>query len=328
MFENFNHTTRFIHTLCCIPLEYVQVHLHALKAVETKHRIEIIVRQLISNPVQRDLKTISRVAKVTSTGKIKDTTLRLRAKFGDDSSQQSVKHGDLTRAEYTLEWPSNHMFKRDHCIHMSRVVEIGRGLGNNAPDVLHVLRADPKQRNNLPLFFWVKFRDLDNAPQSRCFIAKDQRSLNIWFSVLSEVQGSVADKRKRAKARCRFEKTGATMLHEETVTRKEFEEAAAKYFPKGASRKRNLWDESIEPIEQALSSAKLTRKDINQVLFVGGTTFMPRIRDLVRKTFPDVPMRRDRAFGTYFSKCSHSLKSSILSIFNLHICIYRVALYL
>ena len=31
---------------------------------------------------------------------------------------------------------------------------------------------------------------------------------------------------------------------------------------------------------------------------------------------------------TYFSKCSHSLKSSILSIFNLHICRYRVALYL
>ena len=96
------------------------------------------MRQLISNPIQRDLKTISRVAKVTSTGKIKDTTLRLRAKFGDDSSQQSVKDGDLTRADYTLEWPSNHMFKRDHCIHMSRVVEIGRGLGNNAPDVLHV----------------------------------------------------------------------------------------------------------------------------------------------------------------------------------------------
>ena len=78
------------------------------------------------------------MTKVTSTGKIKDTTLRLRAKFGDDSSQQSVKDGDLTRADYTLEWPSNHMFKRDHCIHMSRVVEIGRGLGNNAPDVLHV----------------------------------------------------------------------------------------------------------------------------------------------------------------------------------------------
>ena len=99
------------------------------------------MRQLISNPIQRDLKTISRVAKVTSTGKIKDTTLRLRAKFGDDTSQQSMKDGDLTRANYTLEWPSNHMFKRDHCIHMSRVLEIGRGVGNHAPDVLHVRRT-------------------------------------------------------------------------------------------------------------------------------------------------------------------------------------------
>ena len=33
-------------------------------------------------------------------------------------------------------------------------------------------------------------------------------------------------------------------------------------------------------------------------------------------------------YRTYFSKCSHSLKSSILSTFNLHICRYRVALYL
>ena len=118
-----------------------QIHLHALKAVETKHRIEIIIRQLISNSTNRELKSICRVTKVTSTGKIKDTTLRLRAKFGDDTSQQSMKEGDLTRANYTLEWPSNHMFKRDHCIHMSRVLEIGRGVGNHAPDVLHVRRT-------------------------------------------------------------------------------------------------------------------------------------------------------------------------------------------
>ena len=32
--------------------------------------------------------------------------------------------------------------------------------------------------------------------------------------------------------------------------------------------------------------------------------------------------------GTYFSKHSHALKSSINSSFNLHICRYRVALYL
>ena len=274
----------------------ILVHLHALRAVKTEQPVEIMVRQLIMNPLHRDFKPICRVSKVTSTGKIKETNLRLRAKFGDESTQNS-KDGDLTRAVYTLEWPSNHLFKRDHCIHMSRVEEIGIGAGRDAPDVLHVLRGDAKHRDKLPRCFWIRFRDLDNAPQSRCFIARDLRSVKIWFQALSEVQGSVADRRKRAKARCRFEKTGATMLHEEVVTRKEFEEAAANYFPRGAERRRNLWDESTGPIEEALNSAKLSRKDIDQVLFVGGTTFMPRIRDLVRKAFPDVPMRRDRAFG-------------------------------
>ena len=277
----------------------ILVHLPALKSVKTQHAVEIMVRQMIMSNLHRDFKPICRVSKVTSTGKIKDTNLRLRAHFGDDGKNNKSSSGDqsLVHATFTLEWPSNHLFKRDHCIHMTRVEEMGIGAGRDSPDVLHVLRGDAKHRDKLPRCFWIRFRDLDNYTQSRCFITKDLRSVKIWYQVLSEVQGSVADRKKRAMARCKFERTGATMLHEEVVTRDDFEKAAKKYFPRRAERSRNLWDESIKPIDEALKSAKLSKKDINQVLFVGGTTFMPKIRDLVRKAFPDVPMRRDRAFG-------------------------------
>ena len=118
-------------------------------------------------------------------------------------------------------------------------------------------------------------------------------------------------------------------LHEEVISREEFEMSAANYVPpdeeteedkdelekrlealrkmngadspisirKGRRRPRNLWTESIGPIDEAIKSANLVPTDINEVLFIGGTTFIPKIRKMVHQRLPTIPKRRDRAFG-------------------------------
>jgi len=90
-------------------------------------------------------------------------------------------------------------------------------------------------------------------------------------------------------------------LHEEVISREEFEMAASNYISqkdlekdekeeekrlqmlrsmngattsiplrKATRRPRNLWTESIGPIDAAIKSANLVPTDINEVLFIGG----------------------------------------------------------
>src|SRR5574344_1191502 len=46
---------------------------------------------------------------------------------------------------------------------------------------------------------------------------------------------------------------------------------------------KDLFDSTLEPVHNALSDAKLTAKDIYEVLLVGGSTRIPYIQDLVKK---------------------------------------------
>ena len=45
----------------------------------------------------------------------------------------------------------------------------------------------------------------------------------------------------------------------------------------------DLVERCMKPVEQALSDAKLTAKDIDEVILVGGSTRMPAVKDLVKK---------------------------------------------
>ena len=59
---------------------------------------------------------------------------------------------------------------------------------------------------------------------------------------------------------------------EETLTRAKFESLVA-----------DLLDRCVGPVKQALSDAKLTEKDIDEIILVGGSTRIPAVQDLIRR---------------------------------------------
>ncbi|RZN68551.1 MAG: molecular chaperone DnaK [Candidatus Methanolliviera hydrocarbonicum] len=59
---------------------------------------------------------------------------------------------------------------------------------------------------------------------------------------------------------------------EETLTRAKFENLIS-----------DLLDRCVGPLKQALSDAKLTEKDIDEIILVGGSTRIPAVQDLVRR---------------------------------------------
>ncbi|MCX6639044.1 MAG: molecular chaperone DnaK [bacterium] len=65
-----------------------------------------------------------------------------------------------------------------------------------------------------------------------------------------------------------------------TVTRAKFEELVS-----------DLIERSIEPCRKALASAKLTQKNIDEVILVGGSTRVPAVIEAVRKFFEKEPNR-------------------------------------
>jgi L1 cell adhesion molecule like protein len=60
-----------------------------------------------------------------------------------------------------------------------------------------------------------------------------------------------------------------------TITRDKFDALCNDYFIK-----------SLEPIKQALTDARLTAKDINDVVLIGGSTRIPKVRSLLEEMFP------------------------------------------
>jgi L1 cell adhesion molecule like protein len=60
-----------------------------------------------------------------------------------------------------------------------------------------------------------------------------------------------------------------------TITRDKFDTLCNDYFVR-----------SLEPIKQALTDAKLTFKDIHDVVLIGGSTRIPRVRTLLEEMFP------------------------------------------
>ncbi len=54
---------------------------------------------------------------------------------------------------------------------------------------------------------------------------------------------------------------------------------------------RHLVEKSVEPVRQALRDAKMTAKDIDQVLLVGGSTRIPAVQELVKRELGKEPNR-------------------------------------
>ena len=52
---------------------------------------------------------------------------------------------------------------------------------------------------------------------------------------------------------------------------------------------RDLFDSTLEPVKKALKDAKLTSKDIDKVILVGGSTRIPYIQELVKKELGQEP---------------------------------------
>jgi molecular chaperone DnaK len=68
-------------------------------------------------------------------------------------------------------------------------------------------------------------------------------------------------------------------LHlEVTLTRAKFDDLV-----------RDLVDSTLEPVRKALSDAKLSAKDIDKVLLVGGSTRIPRVQELIEKELQKEP---------------------------------------
>lgn len=53
----------------------------------------------------------------------------------------------------------------------------------------------------------------------------------------------------------------------------------------------DLLDSTLEPIRKALKDAKLTKKDIDKVLLVGGSTRMPKVVELIKKELGQEPSK-------------------------------------
>ena len=73
---------------------------------------------------------------------------------------------------------------------------------------------------------------------------------------------------------------GAPVNFEMDITRAKFEELT-----------RDLIDSTLEPVRKALKDAKLTKKDINKVLLVGGSTRIPRVQELIKEELGKEPSK-------------------------------------
>ena len=58
------------------------------------------------------------------------------------------------------------------------------------------------------------------------------------------------------------------------ITRSKFEELCV-----------DLWEKCFERIEEAFKIAKLNKKDINEIILIGGSTRIPKIRQMIKDFF-------------------------------------------
>ena len=53
----------------------------------------------------------------------------------------------------------------------------------------------------------------------------------------------------------------------------------------------DLWEKCFERIEEAFKIAKINKKDINEIILIGGSTRIPKIRQMIKDFFGKEPLR-------------------------------------
>lgn len=87
-----------------------------------------------------------------------------------------------------------------------------------------------------------------------------------------------------------FSRPGGTPVFTHTITREKFE-----------SLNSDLFKKILEPISVVLKETEMTPRDIDEVVLVGGSTRIPRVRDLIREYFgkdPNVSIEPELAVVT------------------------------
>ncbi|XP_055343825.1 uncharacterized protein LOC129591953 [Paramacrobiotus metropolitanus] len=73
----------------------------------------------------------------------------------------------------------------------------------------------------------------------------------------------------------------------------------------------DLFEKTLEPVREALKMAKMTQKDIAHVILIGGSSYIPKVRELLTAYFPDVPLRKSIDPSQAVAKGAALLASSI-----------------
>ena len=67
------------------------------------------------------------------------------------------------------------------------------------------------------------------------------------------------------------------------------QEISCNYF-EGLCTQKNFFNKILNPVEGALNKAKLTPNDIDTIIMVGGSTRIPKVREVISKYFKDKPL--------------------------------------
>ncbi|GCB77055.1 hypothetical protein scyTo_0019959 [Scyliorhinus torazame] len=103
-------------------------------------------------------------------------------------------------------------------------------------------------------------------------------NLTLYDSVQIRVPLSLTDPRHSSEGGGEDSGGGSTVLFEETVTRDLFE-----------GLNRDLFDKILQPVEDVLSRGHLGRYEVDEIVLVGGSTRIPRIRQVIREFFGKEP---------------------------------------
>ncbi|XP_038657289.1 heat shock 70 kDa protein 13 [Scyliorhinus canicula] len=103
-------------------------------------------------------------------------------------------------------------------------------------------------------------------------------NLTLYDSVQIRVPLSLPDPRHSSEGGGEDSGGGRTVLFEETVTRDLFEVL-----------NRDLFEKILQPVQDVLSRGHLGRYEVDEIVLVGGSTRIPRIRQVIREFFGKEP---------------------------------------
>ncbi|XP_953327.1 heat-shock (HSP70 homologue) protein, putative [Theileria annulata] len=134
----------------------------------------------------------------------------------------------------------------------------------------------------------------------------DRRVMDHFINIFKQKTGLNVRDDKRALQKLRKEveaakrqlstKTEVTVEIEDLLDGKDFSETLTR--AKFEALNEDLFDKTMDTVKSVLKEAKMTKSDINQIVLVGGSTRIPKVREMIRDYFnkePDVSINADEA---------------------------------